>query len=327
LDSDGWVRRAAARKIGDPAALSELARSGDHADTALKALQQIEDQAVLADIARAGNCPEVRAAAVARVADPAVRAQAALEDTEPEVRLAAVKTITDQEILRKVASLEDNQEVLMAAVEKVDYEANGPDGKPIWGNWRDRLAEVQTTSDPNVLGMGAMMDAHPLVRAAAAARIDDEHVLDHLALKDPHPLVRAAAVRRLDFQPMLWQVASSDPSPTVRAAAVDAFDWATAPLADSPTWGTIRGPEEHTADYESKLDALDKIEEHPDGVQAAFREAAINNSDSLARLLATVGIENQADLREVVVRASDPEVRLVAVERLLLKAHLPGGVL
>ena len=125
-DAEPRVRRAAARKLSDPEALSDLTRSDDdegvreeavarlvhlasHATeeaSANVALAALKEPRHLAAVVRSASRPAVRDAALAALSDPRTLAAVVREADDPALRLAALGRIDDEPTLDDTGSFE-----------------------------------------------------------------------------------------------------------------------------------------------------------------------------------------------------------------------------
>ncbi len=138
-DAEPRVRRAAARKLSDPEALSDLTRSDDdegvreeavarlvhlasHAAeeaSATVALAALKEPRHLAAVVRSASRPAVRDAALAALSDPRTLAAVVREAEDPTLRLAALGRIDDEATLLALALKSDQKAVATAAVDRL----------------------------------------------------------------------------------------------------------------------------------------------------------------------------------------------------------------
>jgi hypothetical protein len=137
-DADARVRRAAVKKIADPAALAAL-RSGDADEgvrdeaevrlahlavheaepAALQAVALLRDARHLAAVVKAAPLAPVREAALRALSDPRSLAAIVREAADPSLRLLALGRIEDAATLAALAQKTDQKAVALAAVERL----------------------------------------------------------------------------------------------------------------------------------------------------------------------------------------------------------------
>jgi len=137
-DEDPRVRRLAARKITEVAALAAIAREdadagvrGEAADgleklamegegaDALSALEALGDARHLVAAARGARDAPVRRAALQRLTDPRSLAAVAKTSEEPAIRQAALDAIDDPAVLADIALRTDHKELAVHATERL----------------------------------------------------------------------------------------------------------------------------------------------------------------------------------------------------------------
>jgi hypothetical protein len=140
-DPDARVRRAAAARVSNAAALAAIARNetdpstrdyattrlttlaeqGDHeaALAAVSALAALGRHRELATVARSSTSDAVRRAAVEQVADPKALGSIARHATDAGTRLIAIDRLTDQAELDAVAARGEHADAAVAALERL----------------------------------------------------------------------------------------------------------------------------------------------------------------------------------------------------------------
>jgi Domain of Unknown Function (DUF349) len=142
-DPEARVRRAAVKKLADPALLAEVARDDQDAgireeatgrlvglavhatdDASAEAvLALFADQRHLAEVAKSASREATRRAAVGRLHDAKALASVVREGEDPATKLAALGRIDDAGLLAGFAQKSDVKAVALAAVERVSDKA------------------------------------------------------------------------------------------------------------------------------------------------------------------------------------------------------------
>ena len=142
-DSDPRVRKAAVKKIHDPALLTRLAQADadpgvreEAAEALVTLAAHAQDEAPgrvaleglaqakhLLSVVRAAALPALRRAALEKIADAKALAAAAREAPDAELRLLAVGRLDDPGLLLGLAQHSELKPVALAAVEKLHDEA------------------------------------------------------------------------------------------------------------------------------------------------------------------------------------------------------------
>ena len=138
-DADPGVRRAAVRRIADPAVLASVLREdadegtrdeagerltalaveGADAGAATVALQALTDPKHLVTVARDAASADVRRAALGRLTTPRAVATVARGAADPATRLEALALVQDPAVLADLAAKSEHKDVALAAVERV----------------------------------------------------------------------------------------------------------------------------------------------------------------------------------------------------------------
>jgi len=154
--------------------------------------------------------PGVRRQEVARLSpqDPDQERQLrvlALEDADDAVRAAATKRLDDLAVLRRISGTEDAAEVREAASLRYRQLLAGGVGND--GGAQQRLAELDTVSEPAILAHVVRNAREERIRSAALERITDTGILEQVALNDELFRMRHAAVDRIQDRAVLDRIA------------------------------------------------------------------------------------------------------------------------
>jgi uncharacterized pyridoxal phosphate-containing UPF0001 family protein len=143
-DEDARVRRAAVKRLTDPAALAQcvqgdgdegvrgeamelllgMAVNGQEGARALQALEGLKESKHLVAAAREARLADVRLAALGRLTDARSLASLARKSEHPSVRLQALGAIDDQAVLLDLALKSEHKDVAVAALERLTDDAS-----------------------------------------------------------------------------------------------------------------------------------------------------------------------------------------------------------
>jgi uncharacterized pyridoxal phosphate-containing UPF0001 family protein len=138
-DDDPRVRRAAVKRLADPATLAQcvqadpdegvrneamelllgMAVNGQEGASALAALEALKESRHLVAAAREARLAEVRLAAMGRLTDARSLASLARKSEHPAVRLQALGSIDDAAVLLDLAMKSEHKDVALAALERI----------------------------------------------------------------------------------------------------------------------------------------------------------------------------------------------------------------
>ncbi len=141
-DADARVRRAAVRKVYDPAILKDLAARDQDPEVreeagtvlldlaigafedsneaeSLRALEHLDDQRLLGTVAKSASAEAVSLAALSRLTDPKILGSVARRADHASTRLEALARVDDAEELFAIAMRSEHRDVALAAVERV----------------------------------------------------------------------------------------------------------------------------------------------------------------------------------------------------------------
>lgn len=142
-DEDARVRRAAVKRLSDPAALAQcvqgdgdegvraeamelllgMAVNGQEGARALQALEGLKESKHLVAAAREARLADVRLAALGRLSDARSLASLARKSEHPSVRLQALAAIEDPSVLLDLALKSEHKDVAVAALERLTDDA------------------------------------------------------------------------------------------------------------------------------------------------------------------------------------------------------------
>lgn len=142
-DEDARVRRAAVKRLSDPAALAQcvqgdgdegvraeamelllgMAVNGQEGARALQALEGLKESKHLVAAAREARLADVRLAALGRLSDARSLASLARKSEHPSVRLQALAAIDDSAVLLDLAMKSEHKDVAVASLERLTDDA------------------------------------------------------------------------------------------------------------------------------------------------------------------------------------------------------------
>jgi hypothetical protein len=142
-DEDARVRRAAVKRLSDPAALAQcvqgdgdegvraeamelllgMAVNGQEGARALQALEGLKESKHLVAAAREARLADVRLAALGRLSDARSLASLARKSEHPSVRLQALAAIDDPAVLLDLALKSEHKDVAVASLERLTDDA------------------------------------------------------------------------------------------------------------------------------------------------------------------------------------------------------------
>jgi Domain of Unknown Function (DUF349) len=142
-DEDARVRRAAVKRLTDPAALAQcvqgdgdegvradamelllgMAVNGQEGVQALQALEGLKESKHLVAAAREARLADVRLAALGRLSDARSLASLARKSEHPSVRLQALAAIDDAAVLLDLALKSEHKDVAVASLERLTDDA------------------------------------------------------------------------------------------------------------------------------------------------------------------------------------------------------------
>jgi len=198
----------------------------------------------------------------------------------PEKRMNTVRKITDMEKLQRIAEKAKYEDVRQEAWKRIALEAK---------DWEVRKAAVERITDQTVLKHVALTDSDDDVCKAAIERITDEIALVKMALNNKNAEVRMAAIEKVHNPVLLAKIALSEIESI--AEAQQHYDATISKISNLSPGTKLLSKEEY----------LSKIRNN---CYAYIREFAVKN------------INNQAVLKEVVLKDSDSDVRKAAVEKI-----------
>jgi uncharacterized pyridoxal phosphate-containing UPF0001 family protein len=143
-DEDARVRRAAVKRLTDPAALAQcvqgdgdegvrneamelllgMAVNGQEGASALQALEGLKESKHLVAAAREARLADVRLAALGRLSDARSLASLARKSEHPSVRLQALAGIEDPAVLLDLAMKSEHKDVAVASLERLTDDAS-----------------------------------------------------------------------------------------------------------------------------------------------------------------------------------------------------------
>jgi TolA-binding protein len=166
----------------------------------------------------------------------------------------------------------------------------------------ETLHRAQSSNDQIVLAKIALEDEDSYVRTTAVKKLADRIVLAKIAVEDRDYFVRLTAVEKLIDQPLLAKIAVEDESYAVRCAAAENKN-----LTDLSLLAKIA------------------VEDTNFIVRNAAARRFINQNSYLhtpSALKVVVGAKDQATITRIALEDQDPDIRIVAVDKLTDQAAL-----
>ena len=305
-DAASDLRSRALSKISEQRSLVEVALTCPHADTRRSAASLVREQSLLRDLVTTSEDPEVRRVAVTRVSDLSMLAEIAQIADRARLKeaTAAVPRIKDQKILEILARGDAHPNV--------------------------RSAATKSLNDKALLATLAQEGDHPAVRATAVAKLSDQGLMRHILETESHEEVRKAAVLRLVDMTLVESIARSGRTIQERRAAIGRLD-DRALLEDL----AVNDPDDDIQDaacrrLEQVYAASRKQDGHAD--RPTIWEAVLNSPDPAERksaLLSFIDCQEPTEvlvLTGVAVLSDDPEVRRIALDRIVARDHAERAV-
>jgi hypothetical protein len=310
-DADPQVRRAAVRKLGEPAIVVERARSdedegvreaaldtlldialGANAAAAEEAAAALEHPRHLSALARDAVIESVRANAVRRLSNDRALTGLARHAEDPDVRREAVARVTDEAALLEIALKSEHKDAAVAAVERLADR----DSLESAAQARNKAAAKRARAIADERWpREATPTAAPAAVPPAAIAVDDQEAArydDLLARQTEEAEQRAARVAARVALCEAVDVLGADENPKRLDDA--AFAWAALPALDG-----VEG-ESLGRRFEAAADAWRKRREGWDGTQA--RRARMDAVCADLEAIAEIADAAEAERRQAEVR-------------------------
>ncbi|MBW1989202.1 MAG: hypothetical protein JRI97_06615, partial [Deltaproteobacteria bacterium] len=212
------TRVAAVRRLAEPETLVAVCRSHTDNQVRLAASRRLFETGGGLDPfqVRAACAPLVEAppthdpdllgpylAAMARITDPQALETVARTGKNALLRWQAVSQIDDYVTLSEIAGTDKSDRVRETAVRRIHHPEELAGLARSDTCYRVRIAAISRVANPATLMVACMTDEDPRVRLAAVAMLEDHELLHHAWRNNSMPMVQKAAAKKLAGQPLV----------------------------------------------------------------------------------------------------------------------------